>query len=277
MWWQGPLVGFDLETTSADPFTARIVTAAIARVGGGSQPIVETWMADPGVEIPDEAAAVHGITTERARAEGRPAREVLVEVLAALEEFLADGAPLVIYNARFDLTVLEAECIRLGVALPEILRRAFAVDPRVIDPWLDRYRRSYPRGVTPEQAKEQGIPSSRTLTGMCLHYGVALDGAHDAEFDALAACRLAYRIGQRGEVVRRVRNAQEGREKAALKREWERVRGDLALLHEFQVEEALRERARFAEYKRSIGEVEEGDRIAAEIGWPFLQQPQVSA
>ena len=38
------------------------------------------WLADPGVPIPDGAAAIHGITTARARADGRPAREVVAEV-----------------------------------------------------------------------------------------------------------------------------------------------------------------------------------------------------
>lgn len=32
---------------------------------------------------------------------------------------------------------------------------------------------------------------------MCAHYGVRIDGAHDAAQDALAAARVAYRIAQR--------------------------------------------------------------------------------
>ena len=45
------LVGFDLETTSADPRTARIVTAAVVPARGQAL----TWLADPGVPIPAEA------------------------------------------------------------------------------------------------------------------------------------------------------------------------------------------------------------------------------
>ena len=53
------------------------------------------------------------------------------------------------------------------------------IDPLVLDRALDRYRRG-----------------SRKLTAACAHYGVRLDGAHDATFDALAAARVAWRIAQ---------------------------------------------------------------------------------
>jgi DNA polymerase-3 subunit epsilon len=268
-WWEGPMVGFDLETTHPNPFEARIVTAAIVCVEPHVEPIRHTWVAAPdGWEIPDEAAEIHGYTTERAQAEGRPWAEVVEEVA----EMLAGHAsvPLVIYNARYDLTVLAAEMRRLGLSMLPV---GLVVDPRVIDPVLDRYRRSYPtapRGMSGEAAKAAGYVSTRTLEGMCGVYGATLDGAHDASFDALAACRLAYRIGQRGQVIRRVRNAQEGRELAALKREWEEVRYDIVRLFDAQTRWALAERVRFAEYKRSIGEDEEADRIESERGWPIL-------
>ncbi len=96
------LVGFDLETTSADPRTARIVTAAVVPAGGQAL----TWLADPGVPIPAEAAAIHGITTQRARAEGAPARDVAWEVRWALERLWAEGGVVVAYNASYDLTLL---------------------------------------------------------------------------------------------------------------------------------------------------------------------------
>jgi DNA polymerase III epsilon subunit-like protein len=80
-WWQGRMAAFDLETTAAIPEEARIVTAALALVRRREPTETTTWLADPGIEIPEEAAEVHGITTERAQAEGdrRPTscREVL--------------------------------------------------------------------------------------------------------------------------------------------------------------------------------------------------------
>jgi len=267
-WWQGRMVGFDLETTSPLPEEARIVSAAIVLCGGGKPTKTLTLLADPGVEIPEEAAAVHGITTEIARRDGRPAGEVVEAILGALGPPLRAGLPLVVFNARYDLTVAHREARRHG--LEPLVIGDQVVDPHVADKWLDRYRKSYPYGVSPEQAAARGIMSTRTLEGMCVVYGAVLDGAHDAAFDAVAAVRIAYRMGQRGQVIRRVRNEEEGRELAMLRREWETVRNDLGLLHLAQKRWALAERARFAEYKRGNGELEDADRIEAERGWPVL-------
>ncbi len=81
-WPLGPLLGFDTETTGVDPSGDRLVTAALVwraepQADGVRPQSVTTWLADPGVEIPEAAAAVHGVTTERARAEGRPVTEAL--------------------------------------------------------------------------------------------------------------------------------------------------------------------------------------------------------
>ena len=65
------MLSFDLETTSANPMEARIVTSALVTIDGSSSDPYE-MLADPGVEIPEGAANIHGITTEQARAEGRP-------------------------------------------------------------------------------------------------------------------------------------------------------------------------------------------------------------
>ena len=72
-WSAGPFLGFDTETTGVDVTTDRIVTAALVhRDARGTT--VRTWIIDPGVEIPAPATAIHGITTERARAPRGPPR-----------------------------------------------------------------------------------------------------------------------------------------------------------------------------------------------------------
>ena len=77
-WHDGPLVGFDTETTGVDVATDRIVTAAVVtRDATGTR--ARTWLIDPGVPIPPAATAVHGITTEQARTEGRAPRAALDE------------------------------------------------------------------------------------------------------------------------------------------------------------------------------------------------------
>lgn len=111
-WCDGPLVALDLETTGRDPCRDRMVSAAVVTISRGMPRETTTWLADPGVDIPAEATEIHGITSERARREGRPADEVVIEVSALLAEVWVAGIPLCAFNAAFDLTVLDAELQR---------------------------------------------------------------------------------------------------------------------------------------------------------------------
>jgi DNA polymerase-3 subunit epsilon len=182
-WHRELLIGFDLETTGTDPREARIVTAAVIEVRGRQPMGRREWLADPGVEIPADAVAVHGISNERAAAEGSPADQVADAVADVLVAYWRTGVPVVAYNAAFDLTLLSAELRRYG--LPSLRERlgidpAPVIDPYTIDRWADRYRRG-----------------KRNLEAVCTEYGVPLDSAHDASADALAAARLACAIAGR--------------------------------------------------------------------------------
>ncbi|MEY9877852.1 DNA polymerase-3 subunit epsilon [Streptacidiphilus sp. MAP12-33] len=183
-WLHDMLVGFDLETTGTEPAESRIVTAALVEVKEGEPVRCREWLADPGVAIPAEATAVHGITTRRAVAEGRPAGDVVAEVAAALVAYWRAGIPVVVYNAPFDLSLLAAELRRHD--LPSLERQLGGapvgpvVDPLVVDRALDRYRKG-----------------SRSLENACAVYGVRLDDAHEAGADALAAVRVALALGAR--------------------------------------------------------------------------------
>lgn len=183
-WHRQSLIGFDLETTGTDPREARIVTGAVIEVRDGEPVGHREWLADPGVEIPADAVAVHGITNARATAEGRPAAEVADAIAEVLVAYWKTGVPVVAYNATFDLTLLAAELRRHS--LPSLRDRLGGLDPApVIDPYtidrsIDRYRRG-----------------KRNLEAVCAEYGVLLDAAHDASADALAAARLAGAIAER--------------------------------------------------------------------------------
>ncbi|GGN01806.1 3'-5' exonuclease [Streptomyces fuscichromogenes] len=183
-WHQELLIGFDLETTGTDPREARIVTAAVIEVRAGQELGRREWLADPGVEIPADAVAVHGISNERAAAEGRPADEVADALAGVLTGYWRTGVPVVAYNATFDLTLLSAELRRHG--LPSLSDRLGGLDPApVIDPYtidrrVDRYRRG-----------------KRNLEAVCAEYGITLTAAHNASADALAAARLAGAIAER--------------------------------------------------------------------------------
>lgn len=173
----GQLAVFDLETTGVDVESARIVSACVAVLAVDGTVIERwDWLADPGVEIPDGAAAVHGITTERARAEGRPAHVVVAEITQSLRVLFALGVPLVVYNAPYDLTLLDRECRRHQ--LEPLASFAPVIDPLVIDKAVDRHRKG-----------------KRTLVATAELYKVALDDAHDAGSDAIAAGRVAQALG----------------------------------------------------------------------------------
>jgi DNA polymerase-3 subunit epsilon len=172
-WATGPLMGFDTETTGLDVGTDRVVTAALVLRTPGVRTEVRTWLLDPGVEIPAEASAIHGITTQHARERGRPPAEALEEIAAELVRHVSRGVPVVAYNAAFDLSLLDAELARHGLpTVPERLGRPVApvLDPLVIDRWQDADR-----------------VGKRRLGDLCALYGVVGDGAlHTADVDALA-------------------------------------------------------------------------------------------
>lgn len=162
------MLSFDLETTAANPFEARIVTSAMVTITKAGATPVEL-LADPGVEIPEGATAVHGITTEYAREHGQPHEEVLAETIRRIQEGWGNNQALIVYNAPYDLTVLRR------------LSGDFTVDGLVYDPYtVDRIKDPYRKG-------------KRTLGDLCAHYEVQLGNAHEATSDALAAARIAWK------------------------------------------------------------------------------------
>lgn len=177
-WTVGPWLGFDTETTGINPKEDRLVTAALVYRGslqpdGTRAQKVGTWLADPGVVIPEQAAAVHGITTEQAQRDGRPVEEVLEEVATALCKAMQVGTPIVAYNATYDLTLMECELTRHQLpTLEQRLGRAIGpvIDPLVLDRTLDRWRKG-----------------KRRLGDLCEIYGVNVsEELHTAEVDVAA-------------------------------------------------------------------------------------------
>ncbi|WP_210413822.1 exonuclease domain-containing protein [Protaetiibacter larvae] len=171
--WADRLGVFDLETTGVDVERARIVTACIAVLDADGEVVDRwDWLADPGVEIPEAASEVHGITTEQARAEGRPSGVVVAEITQTLRTLFSLGVPVVVYNAPYDLSLLDRECRRNE--LEPLVDPTPVIDPLVLDKAVDRYRKG-----------------KRTLEAAAARYGVTLDDAHDAGADAIAAGRVA--------------------------------------------------------------------------------------
>ncbi|MDO5751361.1 MAG: exonuclease domain-containing protein, partial [Rothia sp. (in: high G+C Gram-positive bacteria)] len=183
-WINGPRATFDLETTGVDVKTARIVTASLILLEpDGAIRRAGEWLANPGVEIPDGAARVHGITTEYARAHGADARQVVWELAGALGGLFLDGVPVIAFNAAYDFSVLHHEMKRYGIA-NGILPEGYILDPYII------HKQVIPR--------KRGNRKLETLAG---EHGVQLDNAHTSKDDALAAERLLVKLTEQFPVV----------------------------------------------------------------------------
>lgn len=228
-WHEGRLTGFDTESTGTNVFEDRIVTAALVYTAPGERPRSTTYVIDPDMDIPAEATAVHGWTREavlaRVGGEGRAVRittrerdisMTAAEAIADIADRLANSmqleVPLVAANAAYDCSLLNNELQR-RYALP--LAYAGVVDPMVLDKQWDPYRKGcYKKGPdgTP-CGRENDIhycggcrggkhkcggcgATDRKLSSLAAHYGVFLGSAHEADADALAAVRLATRLGQ---------------------------------------------------------------------------------
>lgn len=240
-WHRSPLLAFDLETTGPEPDTARVVTATAIRINpaSGSKQVRE-WLVDPGVEIPAEASAIHGISTEHAREHGQQAATAIPEIARCL---IRDGwqaeAPVIAYNAAYDLTVLDRELARHG--FPSLAGEVHhVVDPLVIDREMDRYRKG-----------------KRTLTACARHYGVHIgeDEAHSSQADALAAARIAWCLAQHFHEI---------------------GTATLEALHTWQIRWHQDWADRFAQYlrerkRRDGAPAEEIDAVAIDGTWPLRQ------
>lgn len=176
-WHTGPMLSFDIESTGTDPTSDRIVTASLVALDPSTgQQTGRNWTVDPGCDIPEQATAVHGITTGHAHEHGHDPAGVVATLAASITDAWSDGIPLVIYNAPYDLTMLSAEMDRHGIdPFTEI---GPVLDPLVLDRAWDRYRKG-----------------RRTLSAVASHHGITVgaDDAHTADGDALTAWRVLWK------------------------------------------------------------------------------------
>ncbi|MEV8124071.1 exonuclease domain-containing protein [Streptomyces sp. NPDC085944] len=188
-WHLGRWAAFDTETTGVDVEADRIVTAAVYGLGGAQPVEPHDWFVDPGIEIPEGATAVHGITTEEAQTKGEPAKGAVDHIADVLVEYAMTGSTVVGHNVVYDLTLLDRELRRYE--LPTVEERLgdwpmYVVDTRVLDKHADTFRK--------RPSKTQGPQQLKTLAQV---YELEWDdkGAHGASYDAVIAARVAHRIG----------------------------------------------------------------------------------
>jgi DNA polymerase-3 subunit epsilon len=176
--WPSTFVGFDLETTGISPSSDRIVSAAVVAMSQDSILAAHSWLVNPGIAIPAEATAVHGITNERVAAEGQAAAGAVQEIVTQLRAAWDNGLPVVAYNAAFDIPFIWHEADRHGV---EFGAMGVVLDPLVIWRQLERYR-----------------PGKKRLADAVSRFGLSVEDAHEAMADAKAAVEVMFNLVELG-------------------------------------------------------------------------------
>lgn len=171
-WLQTPMLSFDCETTGTDPEESRIVTASAIECGSDGATTRGLWLVNPGVPIPPEATAIHGVTNEAAQQNGEQPSDAIPRMAELLRGWWSAGLSVVVMNATYDLTLMRAECARIGC--PFVVAGP-VLDPLVLDRAVDPYRKG-----------------KRNLDALAAHYGVKRDTAHTAMGDALTAARVVW-------------------------------------------------------------------------------------
>jgi DNA polymerase-3 subunit epsilon len=179
-WTSGEVLAFDLETTGIDRFNDVPVSYALVLVRGGIMAYSWSGLIDPGRDIPADATAVHGITSERARAEGMPLDLAVAVITDAIVAAGRRGVPVAGMKLDYDLTMIDTQArLWWGHGLSERGWTGPVLDASVID-----------RHVDPDRN------GPRTLTNLCAHYGVHLGHAHDASADAVASAGVLFALAE---------------------------------------------------------------------------------
>lgn len=134
------IIGVNVQTTGLDPKQARLVELGAVGLNFKNQlGFARYSLVNPGEVIPEETVRIHGISSEKAEAEGGPvedALEMLERMLAWAHERQYGVA---VFNAGYAWSLLRAEALRIGAQpLVDALGAAFVIDPMVIDKQFDR-------------------------------------------------------------------------------------------------------------------------------------------
>ena len=182
---------FDCETTGLP----RNWRAAISDLGNWPRVIQIAWslfnkeyepvetaihlIRPEGYVIPDDVQRIHGITTERALAEGKSLSTVLREFSSAVER----SEMLIAHNIRFDESVISAEFLRLNLNLP-----------------FGERKRICTMTQTTNLCRIQGPHGYKWPTLAQLHQELFKSGfeeAHDAGADVAACARCFFELKRR--------------------------------------------------------------------------------
>lgn len=158
---------FDVETTGMKAEEGHgIVELAAQRVHGRQIVDVFDAIVNPGMKIDKEAEAVHGISNEQVKKEGK----TLIEVIPAFVLF-ANGATLVAHNIGFDLSFVNKHLRDLKL-------------PVLANPILD----------TLQLAREKIVVGSYSLAYLARHFNIPQPKAHRALADVEVTRQLLFTL-----------------------------------------------------------------------------------
>ncbi len=175
-WVELPVAMQDVETCGLDPKTCGVVEYAVVRFEMGLPVARFGTLVDPGMPIPAEATAIHGITDQDV--DGKPTlTQAIVEAMPLLE-----GAYPAAYNAPFD---------RSFIAPGFVPSLCAGTRPLTFDPdwrWLDP--------LVMVRKFDSRVPGKgrHKLAAACERHDVPLNEAHRAQDDAEAAGRLMFKL-----------------------------------------------------------------------------------
>jgi DNA polymerase-3 subunit epsilon len=183
-WVRASFVVIDFETTGLDPEKDRIIEIGLACFADGAHVESKNWLVNPGMPVPAESTAIHGITDEMLS--GAPRMD---DVLAEVLETLSGKLP-VAYNHAFDSRFLWAELRRAGRSTRVDPGRPDEVPPACADDgiWIDPLV-----WVREIQKEEKGFK----LVDVAARLGVSLENAHRASFDAEATGRVLLALAEK--------------------------------------------------------------------------------
>lgn len=182
-----PLAFIDVETTGLNPYSDRIVELSILKVHPDGRQEYHSRRINPGIPIPSEATAVHGITDEDIANEPK-----FRQYAKGIRDFL-EGCDIAGFNViGFDLPCLESEMARVSI---EFSRRGrYLVDSKVIYHQRDprNLEAAYQKYCSKEmenahKAEEDAKASAEVLDGQLEMY-------QDLPRDVAGLCALCYMV-----------------------------------------------------------------------------------
>lgn len=123
-------LAFNLQTTGKH--SPKIVTGSVVFFDDTQIVWSHEYLANPEQIIEPEATALHGITNEWATVSGRPHVEVVGLLVGYLNQAIKEKQPIVVFNARYDLTIIEHWATEYLLDFPVLTYRRI-IDPLIID------------------------------------------------------------------------------------------------------------------------------------------------